>query len=595
MRLGGVLLVLVAFLAVAATALGAEPAITLLSWGQSDVDGHGDASGLIDGPGAVALPAGALATMVSGAPGPFEFFLALTSDGTVYGWGSNDCGQLGGQPADRVVAPVAVAGLPPDVVAVDAGEEFGLAATASGQVWAWGRNDLGQLGETAATTTCVSGPAARPAPAPVALPAGTVVVGGGGAAIGGGTGHALALTGPGPQGPATAVYGWGFNGSGQLGRTPGYGDVTPQPPGPMDLPAGTVPAGVSAGNQFSLVRTNAGGVLSTGYGFGGQLGNGDSPAVGTPVLQTVRLPAGRRATQVVAGSETGLAVMDDGGIESWGVGNFGQRGDGNPDTTNVPGPVALPAGTRALAVALGDTSALAVTSTGALLGWGTPQSLNQPPEQVAPVQTPVSVPLPAVAVPAPPALTTNAGMALTATASAPPPVTGTTARAEAVAGTVRVKAPGAGRFSRLDATTLIPIGSTIDTRRGTIKLTTTRGTGGGLQRGRFYDGVFVLRQRKAARAVTNLRLARDLPCKPARASRRASTKRVNGVWGNAKGRYKVTGHDGATAVKGTQWLTQDRCDGTFVRVRSGTVDVRDFKLRRTVTVRAGETYLARRG
>jgi ferric-dicitrate binding protein FerR (iron transport regulator) len=69
---------------------------------------------------------------------------------------------------------------------------------------------------------------------------------------------------------------------------------------------------------------------------------------------------------------------------------------------------------------------------------------------------------------------------------------------------------------------------------------------------------------------------------------------VNRLWGNGKGRYRVTGHDAATAVKGTHWLTEDRCDGTFVRVASGTVTVADFGARRTVTVRAGHTYLARR-
>ena len=36
-----------------------------------------------------------------------------------------------------------------------------------------------------------------------------------------------------------------------------------------------------------------------------------------------------------------------------------------------------------------------------------------------------------------------------------------------------------------------------------------------------------------------------------------------------------------------------RCDGTFTRVVHGTVAVRDFKLRRTIVLHAGESYLAR--
>jgi ferric-dicitrate binding protein FerR (iron transport regulator) len=40
-------------------------------------------------------------------------------------------------------------------------------------------------------------------------------------------------------------------------------------------------------------------------------------------------------------------------------------------------------------------------------------------------------------------------------------------------------------------------------------------------------------------------------------------------------------------------LTQDRCDGTLTTVKRGTVSVRDFKRRKTVSVQAGQSYLAR--
>jgi hypothetical protein len=46
-------------------------------------------------------------------------------------------------------------------------------------------------------------------------------------------------------------------------------------------------------------------------------------------------------------------------------------------------------------------------------------------------------------------------------------------------------------------------------------------------------------------------------------------------------------------VRGTIWLTQDRCDGTLTTVKRGTVSVRDLKRRRTVSVKAGHSYLAR--
>ena len=46
-------------------------------------------------------------------------------------------------------------------------------------------------------------------------------------------------------------------------------------------------------------------------------------------------------------------------------------------------------------------------------------------------------------------------------------------------------------------------------------------------------------------------------------------------------------------MRGTKWLTEDRCGGTLVRVRRGSVTVRDFAKRKTVVVKKGKSYLAR--
>lgn len=67
---------------------------------------------------------------------------------------------------------------------------------------------------------------------------------------------------------------------------------------------------------------------------------------------------------------------------------------------------------------------------------------------------------------------------------------------------------------------------------------------------------------------------------------------VRRLWGNGKGSFRTRGRHAAATVCGTVWLTEDRCDGTLIRVREGVVSVRDFVLRRTVLVRAGRSYLA---
>ena len=85
-----------------------------------------------------------------------------------------------------------------------------------------------------------------------------------------------------------------------------------------------------------------------------------------------------------------------------------------------------------------------------------------------------------------------------------------------------------------------------------------------------------------------------------RASAAAAKKKKRGpksvlgsLWGNGKGKFRTNGKYSSATVRGTIWLTQDRCDGTLTTVKRGTVSVRDFKRRRTVSVKAGHSYLAR--
>ncbi len=71
---------------------------------------------------------------------------ALTDGGEVYSWGSsNEYGQLGG--ADRTADGAAqkIEGLR-DIKRIGAGIYFGIALSENGRLYAWGRNDKGQLG-----------------------------------------------------------------------------------------------------------------------------------------------------------------------------------------------------------------------------------------------------------------------------------------------------------------------------------------------------------------------------------------------------------------------------------------------------------------
>ncbi|MDX6676504.1 MAG: hypothetical protein QOE31_556 [Solirubrobacteraceae bacterium] len=594
-----VLALLAAFaLSHAPPAAAAGAGVNLLSWGDAGRDGQASASATLDPPAPVALPDGTTVTQIAQGA---DHALALTSRGEVFAWGANDFGQAGGTPVPQssVALPAKVAGLPAGIVTLAAGSGFSLAVTASGEVWAWGRNDNGQLGvDPSATppTACVQ--PCRAAPAPVPLPAGLIALGGAGS-IDGGDSHALAVVTDAATRTGRAVVGWGYNGSGELGVAPGAATA----PGLMGLDPAAVPARVSAGNQFSLVTTAAGEVLSCGYGFGGQLGNGDFPAVGTPVLQTVLLPAGHApAVAVSAGGQTGLALLADGSAWSWGVGTNGERGDGTTDaTTNTPGRVALPPGEAAATISIGETSAFASTRSGHVYGWGTAPSYLV--SGGAATATPALVALPAGAVATSVGHNTssaggNAAYALIAPGSALTPVTGRSAVVAPVSGTVRVRRPGARSFRRLLAGELIPLSSTIDTAHGVVALTTTADRRGHEQSGQFSEGQFRPTQTSATLPVTVLTLAGEKPGRCTSAAVRAAAtkrKRKRKLLGREKGgRFRSVGTDASATVRGTVWRTTDRCDGTLVEVIAGVVSVRDNRRGKTVTVRAGHRYLARK-
>jgi hypothetical protein len=148
----------------------------------------------------------------------------------------------------------------------------------------------------------------------------------------------------------------------------------------------------------------------------------------------------------------------------------------------------------------------------------------------------------------------------------------------------------------------LPVGATFDTRRGAVSLRTA-GCRGRLQTGKFGGGLFTLRQPRSAcgRVDIYLRGGSFKSCRhvgsrhAGRTAGASAARRVRRLWGRDKGgRFRTHGRHSQATVRGTRWLTVDRCDGTLTKVTQGAVSVRDFVRRRTVLVRAGHTYIAHR-
>ena len=172
-------------------------------------------------------------------------------------------------------------------------------------------------------------------------------------------------------------------------------------------------------------------------------------------------------------------------------------------------------------------------------------------------------------------------------------------------GVVAVKSPG-GRWQSLSSDAELPMGALVDARLGHVALS-SRGCRGGTQTGNFGGGIFAVRQPRAGCGRVDLYLrggsfktcprpgARQRPHGGRSASAAASrAKRVRKLWGRDHGgRFRSHGRHSHATVRGTRWLTVDRCDGTLTRVTNGSVAVRDLTRHRTVVVRAGHSYVAK--
>jgi hypothetical protein len=210
---------------------------------------------------------------------------------------------------------------------------------------------------------------------------------------------------------------------------------------------------------------------------------------------------------------------------------------------------------------------------------------------------PLAPPPPAPAAPPPPG--PLPGPSQTSADSVAPPILGETVNVAVRTGTVTVKVPGAAGYVALSDVAALPVGSILDTREGSVTLSSALANGA-TQSAIFHGGLFEVRQPKGAGGLTELVLRGALTgcsgsgARGAAVSKKTKRKPPRRLWGrDSKGNFRTRGGNSVATVRGTAWYVEDRCDGTLTRVSEGSVRVYDRGRHSTVVVRAGHSYLAR--
>jgi len=356
--------------------------------------------------------------------------VALKNDGSVVAWGDNSYGQLGDGTTTQRRTPVAVVsssgtGNLNGIQVVSAGDNT-IASGTDGSIFGWGRNNFGQIGneqnaDTSLPVILTDFTLERQAAAPTLSPAGgayltaqsaivscttpeavihyrtdgtmpnknDLIINSGstisinatgelrtkafspgqvssrtknasyiiGSLLSAGINHSLAVT------PDGQLWSWGYNYYGQLGSGTNVNGLYPvQVNGVSGLRS------VAAGELHSVICKNDGTVWACGRNYTGQLGIATNYQSSTANALFVQIPNLTGFVSVSAGDYHTLALKGDGTVWAWGDNSYGKLGDGT--TTSRYTPMQVQGLDHIIAVSAGNSHSVALKDDGSVWGWG---------------------------------------------------------------------------------------------------------------------------------------------------------------------------------------------------------------------------------
>ena len=268
--------------------------------------------------------------------------LGVKTNGTAWAWGGNYCGQLGNNSLTACRSPTSVIGGFNDWCQLGGGENHSFGLRTNGTIWAWGRNDCGQLGDN--TTISRSSPVS--------------VVGGctNWCQVSAGWYHNLALQTNG------TLWAWGNGASGRLGDN----TANIAKSSPVSVVGGfTDWCRISAGGIHNLAQKTDGTLWAWGFNLCGNLGDNTTISRSSPVSVVGGFTDW---CQFSAGRCHNHAIRTNGTLWSWGTGDAGRLGI-NSSYRSSPSCI-LGGFTDWCYVSAGNLHGLGIRTNGSAWAWG---------------------------------------------------------------------------------------------------------------------------------------------------------------------------------------------------------------------------------
>ena len=286
---------------------------------------------------------------------------ALQKNGRAWGWGYNSGGRLGNNTILATATPISIVGATKTFCKISGGSTSASAIDKNGRAWAWGGNFLGQLGDN----TTIS----KLTPVSVLGAVKTFCeISSKGSAV-------LAIDKSG------RLWGWGYNGSGQIGD----GTVTCRST-PVSV-AGSIKTFCKISCYFSTAAIDKNGrAWAWGYNNQGQVGDNSITSRLTPVSV---LGAIKTFCQISSGSCI-LAIDKNGRAWGWGYNGFGAIGDNTKISKLTP--VSVLGATKTFCkIDTRHRHSLALDKNGRAWAWGYNTNGQLGNNSIADQLTPVSV------------------------------------------------------------------------------------------------------------------------------------------------------------------------------------------------------------